>query len=216
MRVCAGLVVGVLMATALYAGTLDDIHVVALFKGKAMVVIDGERQMLRIGETSPQGVTLVSADSAMAVFDYRGERLERRLDNRTRAPAANALPAEEVQVYRDRRGMFRTVGSINGLPVSFLVDTGASAIAMNSTQARRLGLDFRVDGDSTYVTTASQVVQAYRLVLDRVKVGSIELHNVVCVVIDGPQPDEVLLGMTFLGRLDIRNEANRLLLRKKY
>lgn len=216
MRMCAWLVAGLLMTTALYAGTLNDIHVVALFKGKAMVVIDGKRQMLRVGQTSPQGVTLVSADSEAAVFEYEGDQLVRRLDNRARAPSGNAVPGEEVQVYRDRHGMFRTAGSINGLPVSFLVDTGASAIAMNSLQARRLGIDYRVDGDSTYVTTASHVVQAYRLMLDRVKVGAIELHNVACVVIDGPQPDEVLLGMTFLGRLELRNESNRLVLRRKF
>lgn len=207
---------GLMLATTLSAATVDDIHVVALFKHRAMVVIDGKRQMLRVGQTGPQGVTLVSADSEKAVFEYAGKQLVRRLDNRASAPAANAVPGEEVQVYRDRQGMFRTVGSINGLPVSFLVDTGASAIAMNSMQARRLGIDYRVEGDSTYVTTASQVVQAYRLMLDRVKVGTIELHNVACVVIDGPQPDEVLLGMTFLGRLEMRNEANRLLLLRKY
>ena len=112
--------------------------------------------------------------------------------------------------------MFRSVGCINGLPVGFLFDTGASSVAMNSAQARRLGIDFRVQGDSTYVTTASQVVQAFRLTLERVKVGNIELHNVKGIVIDGPQPDEVLLGMSFLGRLDMRNEGDRLLLKKKY
>lgn len=216
MSVRAGLLMTLLVATNLFAGTTDDIHVVALFKGKAMVVIDGKRQMLRVGQTSPQGVTLVSADSDKAVFEYEGNELVRLLDNRASAPSGNAVPGEEVQIYRDRQGMFRTVGSVNGLPVGFLVDTGASAIAMNSAQARRLGIDYRVDGDSTYVTTASHVVQAFRLMLDRVKVGSIELHNVACVVIDGPQPDEVLLGMTFLGRLDIRNESNRLVLRRKF
>ncbi len=194
----------------------DDIHVVALFKGRAMVVVDGKRQMLSLGETSPQGVTLIAADSDVAVFEYQGKKFQRRLDGRTKAPAANTASEERVQVYRDNSGMFRTVGSINGMPVGFLVDTGASSIAMNSAQARRLGIDFRVQGDPTYVTTASQVVQAYSLILERVKIGTIELRNVRGVVIDGPQPDEVLLGMSFLGRLDMRNEGDHLSLKKKY
>jgi aspartyl protease family protein len=195
---------------------LKDIHVVALFKDRVMVMIDGKRHLLRSGESSPEGVTLVSADSAGAVFEYRGETLERRLDGRTRAPAKKTGTAEPVQIFRDNWGMFKTVGSINGMPVNFLVDTGASTVAMNAAQARRLGIDFRVEGDSTYVATASDVTQAFRVTLDRVKVGNIELHNITAVVIDGPMPQETLLGMSFLGRLELRNEGDHLTLRKKY
>lgn len=193
-----------------------NIHVVALFKDRVMIEIDGKRQTLRVGESSREGVKLVSADSSVAVFEYEGETLERRLDRRTRAPAARISQYETVLVYRDNRGMFRTVGSINRMPVGFLIDTGATSVAMNSAQARRLGIDYRAQGNSTYVTTASQVVQAFQLTLDRVKLGNIELRNVESVVIDGPQPGEVLLGMSFLSRLDISNEGNRMLIRKKY
>jgi len=205
-----------LVAAATLLNAAGDIHVVALFKDRAMIVIDGKQRILRVGKSSPEGVTLVSADSGIAVFEYQGETLERRLDSRTKAPAARVTQGETVQIYRDARNMFRTVGSINGMPVGLLVDTGASSVAMNSAQARRLGIDFRVQGNSTYVTTASQVVQAFYLMLDRVKVGSIELRNVEGIVIDGPQPEEVLLGMSFLGRLDMSNEGGRMLLRKKY
>lgn len=205
-----------LVAVATFLNAAGDIHVVALFKDRAMIVVDGKQQILRVGESSPEGVTLVSADSGVAVFEYQGKKLERRLDGRTKAPAAKVTQGETVQIYRDTRNMFRTVGSINGMPVGLLVDTGASSVAMNSAQARRLGIDFRVQGNSTYVTTASQVVQAFYLTLERVKVGSIELRNVEGIVIDGPQPEEVLLGMSFLGRLDMSNEGGRMLLRKKY
>ena len=216
MKLVSYMTMCLLAVATTFPDAAGDIHVVALFKNRAMIVVDGKQQILGVGESSPEGVTLISADSGVAVFEYQGEKLERRLDGRAKAPAANASPGATVQVYRDSRSMFRTVGSINGLPVGFLIDTGASSVAMNSAQARRLGIDFRVQGDSTYVTTASQVVQAFRLTLERVKVGSIELHNVKGVVIDGPQPDEVLLGMSFLGRLDMRNEGDRLLLKKKY
>lgn len=216
MKLVSNLVVCLFALVATCPDAVGDIHVVALFKNRAMIVVDGNQQVLSVGESSPEGVTLVSADSDVAIFDYQGEKLERRLDSRSKAPADNVTPGQTVQVYRDNRNMFRTVGSINGMPVGFLIDTGASSVAMNSAQARRLGIDFREQGDSTYVTTASQVVQAFRLTLERVKVGSIELRNVEGVVIDGPQPQEVLLGMSFLGRLDMRNEGNRMLIRKKY
>ena len=87
---------------------------------------------------------------------------------------------------------------------------------MNSTQARRLGIDFRVQGEPTYVTTASDVTRAYQLKLDVVKVGAIQLRNVTAVVLDGAQPTEVLLGMSFLGRVAMINESDKLILRRKY
>jgi aspartyl protease family protein len=205
-----------LLALPLAALAFKDIHVVALFKDRVMVDIDGKRHLLRSGQTSPEGVTLVSADSGGAVFRYHGKTLERRLDGRARAPAKHAASGDEVRIYRDNQGMFKTVGSINGLPVSFLVDTGASAVAMNANEARRLGIDYRVEGDSTYVATASSVTQAFSVKLERVKVGDIELRNVDAVVLDGSMPREVLLGMSFLRRLDLQNQGDHLSLRKKF
>ena len=195
---------------------IKDIHVVALFKDRVVVMIDGKRRILSSGEASPEGVRLISADSAGAVFEYQGERLERQLDGRVRAAVKQRDTGEDVLIYRDSTGMFKTVGSINGLPVKFLVDTGASSVAMNSAQARRLGIDYHVEGDLIYVSTASDVVPAYRVKLNIVKVGSIQLRNVTGVVIESAQPADVLLGMTYLSRVEMINQGNRLILRRKY
>ena len=195
---------------------IKDIHVVALFKDRVVVMIDGKRRILGSGEASPEGVRLISADSAGAVFEYQGERLERQLDGRVHAAVKQRDTGEDVLIYRDSTGMFKTVGSINGLPVKFLVDTGASSVAMNSAQARRLGIDYHVEGDLIYVTTASDVVPAYRVKLNIVKVGSIQLRNVTGVVIESAQPADVLLGMTYLSRVEMINQGNRLILRRKY
>ncbi|MGI9320164.1 MAG: retropepsin-like aspartic protease family protein [Thiogranum sp.] len=195
---------------------IKDIHVVALFKDRAIVMIDGKQRLLRAGNSSPEGVRLVSADSAGAVFEYQGRILERQLDGRVHAAAESPKGHDDVLIFRDRWGMFKTVGSINGLPVKFLVDTGASSVAMNSAQARRLGIDFLVQGEPIYVSTASDVTQAFQLKLDVVKVGSIQLRNVTAVVMDGAQPTEVLLGMSFLGHLEMLNKGDKLILRRKY
>jgi len=203
-----------LCSTASWA--IKDIHVVALFKDRAIVMIDGNKRLLRTGDSSPEGIKLVSADSVGAVFEYRGRTLERQLDGRVHAAAESPKGHDDVLIFRDRWGMFKTVGSINGLPVKFLVDTGASSVAMNSAQARRLGIDFRVQGESIYVSTASDVTQAYQLKLDVVKVGSIQLRNVTAVVMDGAQPTDVLLGMSFLGHVEMINKSDKLILRRKY
>jgi len=217
LKTISWLLVALLVCVYPAAGrAIKDIHVVALFKDRVMVMIDGKQRLLRSGDSSPEGVRLVSADSVGAVFEYQGRTLERRLDGRVHAAAESPQGRDDVLIFRDRRGMFKTVGSINGLPVGFLVDTGASSVAMNSTQARRLGIDFRVQGEPTYVTTASDVTRAYQLKLDVVKVGAIQLRNVTAVVLDGAQPTEVLLGMSFLGRVAMINESDKLILRRKY
>ena len=217
LKTISWLLVALLVCIYPAAGrAIKDIHVVALFKDRVMVMIDGKQRLLRSGDSSPEGVRLVSADSVGAVFEYQGRTLERRLDGRVHAAAESRQGRDDVLIFRDMRGMFKTVGSINGLPVGFLVDTGASSVAMNSTQARRLGIDFRVQGEPTYVTTASDVTRAYQLKLDVVKVGAIQLRNVTAVVLDGAQPTEVLLGMSFLGRVAMINESDKLILRRKY
>jgi aspartyl protease family protein len=192
-----------------------DIRVVGLFSGRAVLVIDGRQLMLRVGQSGPGGVQLLAADSESAVLGIDGKRVVARLDGRVTARQREA-PASEVQISRNTQGMFTTVGSINGLPVSFLVDTGATLIALNSAQARRLGIDYRVTGNAASVTTASGVEPAWSVTLDRVKVGELELRNVAAVVLEGAQPETALLGMSYLGRLAISNDGQLMTLRRKY
>lgn len=110
--------------------------------------------------------------------------------------------------------MYTTVGSINGLPVSFLVDTGATTIAMNVVDARRLAVNYRFKGVEARVSTASGLAKAYRVSLDKVTVGEISLRNVKAVVIDGLFPKQVLLGMSFLGQLEIQRSAGMMQLKQ--
>ena len=192
-----------------------DIEVVALFRDQAVVHVDGVRYKLSPGEATAEGVRLVGADVTGAVLEFEGKTRHYALGSKLRIGYRQAA-AEQVQIFRDARGMFTTVGSINGMPVDFMVDTGATSVAMNAAQARRLGIDFRVVGAPVTVMTASRPENAYRVMLDRVKVGDLQLHNVEAVVLEGAQPDATLLGMSFLGRLDMHNEGRRLVLRKKY
>lgn len=210
-----------LLVTALVAASgtaviaAPDIRVVGLFKDRAVVKIDGRQRILRIGETSPEGVRLVSADSESAVLEVDGKEIRGTLDGRV--SARNRSPeTQSVQIMRNSHGMYTTVGSINGLPVAFLVDTGATQVAMNAAAARRLGIDYRVVGVPAAVTTASKIERAWAVTLDSVKVGNIQLKNVPGIVLEGSQPSKVLLGMSYLGRLEITNDGRLMTLRKKY
>jgi aspartyl protease family protein len=178
-------------------------------------LINGRQQILRTGQTSPEGVKLLAADSESAMLQVGDKQIEARLDGRVSARKRSAT-VHEYQVWRNTEGMYTTVGSINGLPVEFLVDTGATRVAMNSDEARRLGIDYRVTGTPSRVTTASGVERAWAVMLDRISVGGIELHSVGAVVLEGSLPQHALLGMTFLGRLEINNDGRLMTLRKKY
>jgi len=199
--------------TPVFAGM--DVRVVGLFADRAVLLVEGQQHMLRVGQSSPEGVKLVSASSESAVLLIDGEEITARLDGRVSARKRTAA-VKEVQVWRNTSGMFTTVGSINGLHVPFLVDTGATQVAMNASQARRLGIDFHVIGKPAEVTTASGVVRAWAVTLDSVKVGDLEVRNVPAVVLEGAQPQVTLLGMSYLGRMEILHEGQLMTLRKKY
>lgn len=194
---------------------VNSVVVLGLFKHKAIVVIDGKQHALGVGEASPEGVKLISASSNEAVLEIDGRQKTYPLGSEVHTRLA-APPHTSVTIFRSPQGMFATVGTINGLTVNFLVDTGASLVAMNSAEAKRLGINYRLDGTPTTASTASGLAPAYQVRLARVKVGGIELREVDGMVIEGLSPTEVLLGMSFLSRLEMQNSGQTMLLRQKH
>jgi len=197
------------------AQAAPDVRVVGLFSDRAVLLIDGRQHVLKTGQSGPGGVRLLAADSESALLEIDGREVEARLDGRVTARKRTA-GVQEFQIWRNSAGMYTTVGSINGQTVPFLVDTGSSKVALNADEARRLGIDFRVIGTPTAVGTASGVARAWAVTLESVKVGSLELRNVGGVVLEGNAPQHALLGMTYLGRLEIDNDGRLMTLRKKY
>lgn len=194
----------ILVASAAYA--VESIVVQGLFKDTAVLSIDGQRRTLKRGQTSPEGVKLIKADSRNAILELDGKQQSYALGNKVHTRFTPPVLKVE-RIWPDRHGMYNAVGSINGLPVDFLVDTGAQVVAMNSAEARRLGVEFRYNGKRGQVSTASDVVPAFFVRLKSVRVGSIVIKDVSATVIDGPQPSQVLLGMSFLGRLKIEHDG---------
>ncbi|MCP3670660.1 MAG: TIGR02281 family clan AA aspartic protease [Gammaproteobacteria bacterium] len=193
---------------------VDDIRVMALFPGKAMVELDGKSRLLKIGKTSPEGVLLISADSSEAVIEIDGKRDSYRVGAKY-GGSFNTGTRSEVRITRDNYGGYTTVGSINGQTVNMLLDTGATSVAMSSVEAKRLSLQYWLNGSKVMVGTASGYAKGYKIVLNRVQVGAISLRNVDAMVIEGGSPRQVLLGMSFLNRVEMTNSSNIMLLRSK-
>ncbi len=121
-----------------------------------------------------------------------------------------------MRIAKGPSGSFRSPGWVNGRPVDFLIDTGASGVAMSQVEADRLGIRYRMDGQPIVVSTASGVVQGYRVDLDSVRLGGIELSRVEGIVVRGDAPRQILLGMSFLGQLEMQQTGDLMLLRKKF
>ncbi len=198
-----------------------DILVLGLFKDMAILRIDGKQVKLRAGETTDDGIRLISANSNEAVIEIKGKRetfplgSHVSISNTPSQEEATTGDVDEVRIWPSS-GMYLTAGSINGQPVHFLVDTGATWVSMGANQARRLGIDFRYRGEPGYANTANGTVKIYVVNLDKVKVGDIELLNVRGAVLEGNRSSEVLLGQSFLNRTRMERDGEMMLLRKKW
>ena len=212
-RVIALMVSLLLFAAAVQAG--PTVRVLALFPGKAMLEIDGQRKVLAAGEAGPQGVRLVEADSREAVVEIDGRREVVRLGSAVSTSYA-ATSRREVRIVKDPRGGYFIDGLINGQPVRFLVDTGATSVAMSAREAGRLGIRHRVEGEPVGVATAGGDARGYQVMLRSLSAGGLRQDNVRAVVIEGDSPRHVLLGMNVLSRFEIEQRENLLVLRERF
>lgn len=218
MFVMKCLLPGVLFAMALlFSQTLLalDIQAQGLLKGAAVLTIDGRQQLLKVGNRSPEGVLLVSADPKQAMIEIDGQRHTLTLSRHITSNYNPTLAATEVSIRRNNFNQYITDARLNGRRLSVLVDTGANAIALNTGDAQRIGLDYK-SGTQTKVQTASGLADAYMVKLRSVNVGGINVDNVDGFVIDGDFPQMVLLGMSFLEHVDLREEGGILYLKGKH
>jgi len=198
-------------ATSLNA--VERVEVQGLFSNKAVISVDGKRHILAVGKLSPEGVKVISVNSDGAVLAIDGQQKQYNLgDSSTVSTTFHQRAKQQEKIYVNSGGMYMTYGNINGRSVQFLIDTGASAISMNTDQAKHLGIRYDKVGIPAGVSTASGYAKAYKVRLKSVSVGDITQTNVEAFVIDGKHPGPILLGMTFLGRLDVEQNGNAMTL----
>lgn len=192
-----------------------DVNVIGLFPGKALVVIDrGAPRTLAVGQRTPEGVVLLSADSRSATLEIDGKRETLQMGRHFES-ASQSDAGRRVTLPPDSRGHFMTEGAVNGSPVRFLVDTGATFVTLPASEARRLRVDL-ARGTRGVSQTANGSVPVQRVLLDSVKVGDITLYNVEAVVSEGGGLEMALLGMSFLNRTQMRADGPNLVLEKRY
>jgi aspartyl protease family protein len=186
------------------------------FGDKALLVIDGQPRTLATG-ASAGGVRLVSLGDNVAVVEFGGQRVTLPLGG-TQANLGGAGGAGggsgRIVVTADNLGHFSPSGAINGRSTVFLVDTGASAVAMGRAEAERLGIDWK-KGRPGRTGTANGDVDVHVVSLAQVRVGEVTVYDVPAVVVPAAMP-YVLLGNTFLNRFQMRRENDVLTLDRRY
>lgn len=203
-----------LLSTGAWADT--QVNVVGLFNGKAVLIINnGKPQTLAAGQSSTEGVKLIAADSGKAVLLVEGKRRELGMGQAAIVAGGSSSQPGSVTLYADAAGHYITEGQVNGVGLKFLVDTGSTAIAMNSDDALRAGIDYK-KGERIGTQTANGTVNAYHVVINTLKLGDVLMNQVDGIVIEGNAPSLVLLGMSALNRMDMKREGIALTLTKKY
>lgn len=197
---------GALAQTVVLSGVLGS---------KALLVVNGAApKAVGAGDTY-QGVKVLTVTKDQALVEIAGLR-HTLLLGETPSRVGQASPADggrRVVLTADSGGHFTGQGSVNGKVMQFMVDTGATAVAIGAAEAERMGLDFR-KGQPITMRTANGNTQGWRIKLPSVRVGDVELHDVDAVITPQAMP-YVLLGNSFLSQFQMNRTNDQMVLEKR-
>ena len=192
-----------------------DVALIGVIGDKAAVVaVDGgDPKTVKVGQTW-RGISIIAVERGEATVEMDGKRRLLKIGQHYRSATAPSSDGQSVTLAADPRGHFVSQGSINGSPVRFLVDTGATTVALPAAEAQRLGIDYR-KGQRGFTNTAGGVVPVYRVRFDSVKLGAIELTGIDGIVIEQGL-DIALLGMSFLNRVEMKRDGQTMVLIRRF
>ncbi|AVQ84217.1 MULTISPECIES: retropepsin-like aspartic protease family protein [Variovorax] len=205
-----------LLAAAAVAHAAGSVTLTGTIGSRAILIVNGAPpKTVAVGETF-QGVKLVSLQSEQAVVELDGKRVNLRMDTPVSigGGGGGSGGGSRVVLSADSRGHFMTQGAINGRAVTFMLDTGATSVAMSAADAQRIGLDYS-KGQPVQIGTANGTTSGYKLRLQSVRVGDVEVYDIDAVVSQQSMPF-VLLGNSFINRFSMRRDADQMVLEKRY
>jgi len=208
---CAG---AALVALAAHA---DSVTLTGTIGNRAILIVNGGAPRTVAPGQSVDGVRLVSTREQQAVVEVAGQRVTLNMDSPTSVgggAGGGEAGGSRIVLPVGSGGHFVTQGAINGRAVTFMVDTGATSVSMSAADAVRIGLPYE-KGQPVRMNTANGVTPGYRVRLDSVRVGDVEVHNVEAIVSQQPMPF-ILLGNSFISRFSMRRDADQMVLEKRY
>lgn len=202
----------------------DSVTLTGTIGSRAILVVNGGApKTLAVGERF-QGVRLVSLQDGQAVIEAvravgtRAERVTLRMDTPVNVGGSSGSSGSgngtRIVLPAGSGGHFTTQGTINGRAVTFMLDTGATTVALSAADAERIGLAYK-NGTPVQVNTANGAVVGYRVQLDSVRVGDVGVSGVDAVVSPQSMP-YVLLGNSFINRFSMRRDSDQMVLEKRF
>mgnify|MGYP002148709409 CR=1 FL=1 len=197
------------------AALAQSVALQGMLGGKALLIVDGSPPRGVAAGDTHKGVKVLSTQGDEAVVEINGKRHTLRVGD---APASvggtGGARGNRIVLTADSGGHFITQGAVNGRAVQFMVDTGATAVAMGAAEATRMGLDWK-KGQQIRMGTANGVVPAWIVRLDSVRINDVEVHGVEGIVSSQPMP-YVLLGNSFLTRFQMKRDNDQMVLERRY
>jgi len=141
---------------------------------------------------------------------FFNDRLDAQRNPNRQLAAVTTGRIPEVRLVRNRFGHYVSSGTINGHPVEFMLDTGATDVSIPAAVADRIGLK---RGRRAWYRTANGTISAWQTTLNEVRLGPLRLGPVAASINLNDDDDTVLLGMSFLRQLDFSQQGNTLTLK---
>jgi aspartyl protease family protein len=179
----------------------------------AILSIDsGEPRTVKVGQSLGR-VKLVSVQNDRATIETDGKQRV-LVRGQTYSSRSAGGGRQTATLSAGAGGHFMAEGQVNGGALRFVVDTGATAVAIPAADATRLRIDFR-SGRQIATQTANGPAPGWLINLASVRVGDIEIQNVEAIVIEQGLP-VALLGNSFLNRTDMRREGQVMTLTRRF
>lgn len=203
-------------AAALPAAAQQKVALQGLLGNRALLIVDGAPPRAVAPGDSHQGVRVVSTGDDQAVLEFGGRRHVLRVGEAPASVGGAPAPAggQRVVLTAGTGGHFMPEGRVNGKPVVFMLDTGATSVSLGAPQAERLGIDFR-NGPQVSLQTANGVATGWRVRLASVQVGDVVLHDIDAIVTPASM-SFVLLGNSVLSRFRMQREGAQMVLERRY
>jgi aspartyl protease family protein len=206
--------IALLLLLASLAARAAEVTLVGVFGDKAAILsIDGGApKTVKVGQKLGD-LTVTTVEKDRATIEIEGKRRV-LVRGQTYSSAAGGSDRQSVTLFAGAGGHMLAEGMVNGGAVRFVVDTGATLVTLPGSDAVRLRIDYR-KGEAGTMQTAAGPTPAYRVKLDTVRIGGIEINNVDGVVIEKGL-GVALLGMSFLNRVEMKQESGRMTMIRRY
>jgi aspartyl protease family protein len=182
---------------------------------KALLVVNGSAPKAVAAGDSHLGVKVLSVNGEQAVLDIKGQRSTLRVGDAPVSVGAkrDTTSSNKIVLPLGQGGHFFAQGMVNGKSMQFLVDTGATTVALGESDAQRMGLDYR-QGRPVRMNTANGTAQGWFIKLNSLRIGDVEVFEVDAIV--GPNMPYALLGNSFLSRFSMNRTSDLMVLERRY